>query len=192
MSYAINVYAVSVERLKEIIGSRDKSMLDAVLAKQATLLSTIDDIDDEAEMTCADALAKMIDGRMSHADPGYLYGYALEALCAQIGAALPNICPISGVSDWIDEVDAVLESGSVPIRVCDLVNAGSPVPIPAPDDFPFIGFWPADEIPAALAALHSLPLAGLAQEMAETLAQIRDWLEEAAKSPGTSLIGFNS
>ena len=192
MSYAINVYAVSVERLKEIAGSRDKAMLDAILAKQASFLSTIDDIDDEMEMTCADALSKMINGQISHDDPGYLYGYALESLCAQVGVELPNICPISDVGEWIEEVDAILETGSVPIRVSDLVNSGSPVPIPTPDDFPFIGFWLADEIPAALAALRSLPLAGLADEMAETLAQIRGWLEEAAITPGASVIGFNS
>jgi hypothetical protein len=192
MSYAVNVYAVSIERLKEVIGSRDKMMLDAIIAEQADFLSTIDDIDDEAEMTCAGALAKMINGQSSLDDPGYLYGYAIETLCAQIGVELPNICPICGVSDWVDEVDAILEAKGVPIRLSDLVNAGSPVPIPTPDDFPFIGFWPADEIPAALAAFRSLDFTGFADEMAETFTQMRAWLEEAAKTSGVSVIGFNS
>ena len=122
----------------------------------------------------------------------YLYGYGLEAICAHIGEELPNICPIARATAWIKGVDALLESKGVSVRLTTLVFGGSPVPIPEPDDYPGIGEWSASEVPAALAALRSLDLTGVDEEMAETFAQIRGWLEEAAKRPGVSIIGFLS
>src|SRR5690242_17166709 len=125
VSSAINLYAVSVERLKQVIGSRDQGLIDAIVAEHADFLSSVDDIDGEAEMTCADAVAELINGTPSKDGPGYLYGCALEAICSQLGEALPNICPIAGASGWIDEVDAILKSNRVPVRLSKLVYAGS-------------------------------------------------------------------
>lgn len=66
------------------------------------------------------------------------------------------------------------------------------MPIPEPDDYPFIGQWPAARVPAALVAFRSLDLTGIDEEMAETLPLIRAWLEAAAKTPGAAVIGFLS
>jgi hypothetical protein len=192
MSSAINVYAVSIERLKQVVGSRDRSAVDAIVADLEHFLSTIDDIDEDAEMTCAEAVAELVNGETSDDAPGYLYGYALEAICAHVGEELPNICPIAGASDWIEEVDAVLKRKGIPVRLSGLVFGGSPVPIPEPDDYPSIGKWPAAEVPGALKAFQSLDVTDIDDEMAETLAQMRGWLEAAAKTPGASVIGFLS
>lgn len=122
MSSGINVYAVPTARLNEVIGSRDRGTIGAIIAGQQSFLSGIDDIDGDAEMSCADAVTDLVNGERSEGGPGYLYGYALEAICAHVGDELPNICPISGTSEWIDAVDAFLESNNVPLRLNDLVN----------------------------------------------------------------------
>lgn len=192
MSSAITVYAVSLDRLKQLIGSRDLAVIDAVMSNRKDFLATVDDIDDEAEMTCAQALAELINDSPDKDGPGYLYGYALEALCAYAGAELPNICPIARGSEWIEAIDALLERHQAPVQLSDLVYGGSPVPIPEPDDYPFIGRWPADKIPATLAAVHAMDVTQLDQDTAETLGQIRGWLEAAAGKPGSSIVGFLS
>ena len=192
MSWGVNVYAVLLERLGQIVGSRDRKIAGAIIDAQEDFLSSIDEIDAEAEMTCADAVGELVNGEVSEDGPGYLYGYALEAICAQAGRELPNISAIAGASDWIEEVDAVLKSRGVPVRLSQLVYGGSPVLIPEPDDYPFIGTWPAAAIPGALAAFEAADLGGLDEEMVETLEQMRGWLEEAAKNQGESLVGFLS
>jgi hypothetical protein len=192
MSSAINVYAVSVERLKGVIGSRDEGLIEAIVEGQEGFLESIDDIDDEAETTCAEAVAELINGEVSEDAPGYLYGYALEAICSHLGEELPNVCPISGASDWIEEVDEVLERKGIPVRLNRLVYADSPVEIPEPDDYPFIGEWTAAEVAGAVAAFQTADLTDVDEEMAETIEQMRGWVEVAAKEPGASVVGFLS
>ena len=192
MSSAISVYAVPLSRLKYVVGSGDRAVIDATIADYKAFLTGIDTIDGEAEMTSADAVADLVNGVATENGPGYLYGYALEALCGHIGKELPNICPIARASGWIRETDAALEGKGVPVRIGTLVFGGSPVPIPEPDDAPCIGAWPASVIPAALEAFRSLDLTDVDDEMAETFAQVRGWLEAAAQRPGVSIIGFLS
>jgi hypothetical protein len=192
MSSGINVYAVPIERLKQLVGSRDLGTIDAIVEGHEEFLSSIDDIDEEAELTCADAVAQLLNGELSEDAPGYLYGYAVEAICSHVGETLPNICPIAGASDWIEEVDALLERKGIPVRLNALLYGGSPVPIPEPDDYPFIGKWTAAELAAAKSAFESADLTDVDPEMAETLQQMRDWVEAAAKKPGASLVGFLS
>jgi len=192
VSSAINVYAVAVDQLRRAFGSRDQKLIAAIVTSHKHFLSTIDDIDDEAEMSCAQALAELVNGTQPKDGAGYLYGYALEALCGHLGEELPNICPIAGASAWIEEMDRLLASRRVPLQLMQLVFGGSPVPIPEPDDAPCIGVWRADELPAAAAAFRALDPSGLDHDMTETLAQFRGWVEAALRTPGRSIIGFLS
>jgi hypothetical protein len=113
-------------------------------------------------------------------------------MCSHVGEELPNICPIAGASEWIEEVDGLLESKGIPVRFTGLVFGGSPVSIPEPDEYPFIGKWATDELIAAQAALDAADLTDLNPEMAETLHQMRAWIETARKKPGVSVVGFLS
>jgi hypothetical protein len=192
MSSAITVYAVPLDRLKQVVGSGDRAAIDAIVIDTKDFLTSIDDIDDEAVLTCADAVADLVNGEITDDGPGYLYGYALEALCIHIGEELPNICSIVGATQWIAKVDKLLEIKGVPVRLASLVFGASPVPIPTPDDCPCIGSWSASSISAALVAIQSLNMTGLDGEMSETIMQIRSWLETAATSPGVSIVGFLS
>jgi hypothetical protein len=192
MSSGINVYAVPLARLTQVVGSRDRSMIEAIVKANDDFLSGIGDIDPDAELTCADAVAGLINGDPPGDAPGYLYGYAVEAICWYVGEELPNICPISGASDWIEQVDALLEGKGIPLRLNALVYGGSPVSIPAPDDYPFIGNWSAAELAAARTPLENADLTDAGPEMTATLQQIRGWVEATAKQPDVSIVGFLS
>lgn len=192
MSSSINVYAVSLEDLKPAAGSGDHALIDGATRSREWFLSTIDDIDDEAPIPCAQALADIVSGRVTEDAPGYLYGYALEAICGHVGRELPNICGIAGSTQWMEEVDAALKRRGVAVQLSDLLYRGSPVPIPEPDDFPFIGYWTPDEITTALAAIRGGDRSGLDNEMAEMFREIEGWLAGASESPGAAIVGFLS
>jgi hypothetical protein len=192
VSSGISVYAVDVERLKAVLGAVNQPLVDALYAEQEGFLDSIDAIDEDAPVYCIEAVVHLLNDEPDEDVPGYLYGYALQAICAHIGEELPDVGDIVGASDWIEEVDAALKKKRVPIRLSDLVYGGSPVPIPEPDDYPFIGHWPADKLPAALAALRQADPADLDDETAEAFKRIGEWLEAAARTQGASLIGFLS
>jgi hypothetical protein len=192
MSSTLTVYAIPMDRIKQVIGSEDLTLIDAIVASQEEFLASIDDIDDEAELTCAETVAHLVKGIADEDAPAYLYGYAFEAVCAHIGTPLPSIGPIAKASQWIEDVDALLVSKSVPVGLRTLVYAGCPVSIPEPDDSPCIGRWWASEVESALAAFQSLDLTSVDKNMTKTLGQIRAWLEAATKTPGASIIGFLS
>lgn len=189
MSSTLSVYAIDLERLRQIAGSGDQVAMKEIADSQREFLQGIDEIDEETEMRCVDALAEIINGSISDEGPGYLYGYALEAICAHLGKTLPNIPSIAGATDWIDEMEEAL-SGHGGDVLSGLVYGGSPVKIRTPDDYPLIGSWPAEKIPTALEAMKSVDRSELEEEADETFGQIHEWLMAAAKKPGVSLVGF--
>src|SRR4051812_44362394 len=108
MSSTIDVFVVHLQELKRVIGSGNAALLGQILESRADDLQRINQID-EAEATSEDALARLINGTVSEDIPGYFYGYALRIICSVVGKELPNICGISGASQWIEDVDAILE-----------------------------------------------------------------------------------
>lgn len=193
MSSSISVYAVSLADLKRVAGSGDQALIDAATRAREWFLSTIDDIDDEAPIRCAQALADIVNSRVSEEAPGYLYGYALEAICGHLGRELPNICGITGSTRWMEKVDATLKRRGITIQLNELLYRGSPVPIPAePDDYPFIGYWTSVQIATALFAIRAGDRSELDNEMAETFKEIEGWLAAASESPNAAIVGFLS
>ena len=99
MSSTITVYLVSIDRLRQLLGSRDQATIRAVVTGREDFLHDVDEIDEDAGMSCADAIAELVNGEVSEDGPGYLYGYALEAICSSVGKELPNVSGIcSGVN----------------------------------------------------------------------------------------------
>jgi hypothetical protein len=201
MSTTLEVYAVSLDELRRVAGSRDEGLISAIVVEQASWLAEIDairDVDEEEAgetLTCAQALAQIINGEIRAEVPWYqrhLYGYALEALCGHLGEPLENVSAITGASGWVDEVDAFLIENDVPIRLSDLMFGKIPLEIPEPDDYPCIGSWSAGVIAGALVPLRRIGGNPEDPEMAETIGQLRDWIEAAASRPGYGLVGFLS
>jgi hypothetical protein len=194
MSSTLTVYAISFERLERVPGSRDLALVGAIGTELEDFLARIDELRDDEDETpsCREAVAQIVAGAPLSPHLGYLYGFALEAICAYIGRELPNVSGICGTSAWVDQVDDYLRSEGVPVGLAGLIYGGCPVEIPEPDDYPFIGSWPPQVIPSALGAIRGVETEGLDYEMAETIAQIRAWLEAAAENPEEGLIGFLS
>ena len=115
MSYSHMFYAVDLERLRSIPGSKDQILLDEI--KKAESLG-----DDEL-----DALRRIIMGEcQNEPNTEHLYGYALKAICEHIGEM-----------DGGDYVAAVRDH---PYK-SKLIANGPPVQIPyTKSNFPEIGY----------------------------------------------------
>src|SRR5262245_38934685 len=95
MSGKMDVYTVPFDALQQAAGSRDRRLLEAVVANVGWMLEEADRKRlDEDRRTCRDALRQIIDGDDLSEVPyhlGYLHGYALEALIAHLGMHLGEV-----------------------------------------------------------------------------------------------------
>ena len=84
-------------------------------------------------------------------------------------------------SEWADQVHEAMKQAGIDeqtLSVNDhLMYRGSPIPIPEPGDFPFIGFLRNNEIGDAAKAIDSADLSDVDEEIRESVMQIRGWLK---------------
>ncbi|MEW4569390.1 hypothetical protein AB1L88_16115 [Tautonia sp. JC769] len=201
MSYILTPIAVDLGRIASLIGSGDDRLVGVLVEEFGHRIKRIDkmaadhaeDIEAEAATTVRDALAQMVNGERYDEEVGFVYGYALEFVCEHLGECLPNE-GWSGIrAEWAEMADEALGSVGVDeaaLRLGSLMYRGSPVPLPAIDDFPFIGYLRGPEIKAALEAFDEERLTRVGDdEMRSSLAELRGWLRRCEAS-GRDLICF--
>lgn len=192
MSQSIRTYAVPVQLMKRVIHGRSQGLYDAVVACSPEFITRIDDINPDSEFTCAMAIASLVNGDVSREIPPYLYGYALEAICFYVGVRLNPIEHLHVPGEWIKQVDNIMEKKKLPVFLSALVYSGSPVVIPAPTDYPYIGKWLPREIKPAIDAFASIPVNTIEPGVARVFGQMFEWLKAASVKPDNSIIGFLS
>jgi hypothetical protein len=103
---------------------------------------------------------------------------------------------IAGSHDFFEQLDGELARLGATIRLGQLTCAGPVFPLPAPDDFPALGWWAPESIAASAPCLKKAT--GLAArwfgpkldpELAEALRDVRRWLNAALRTPEDCLIG---
>jgi hypothetical protein len=188
------VYLVPFGAVRKAVGSRNRKLLRATSERCANLLAEADENrDDDIERTCGQALADLINGADLGEVPeeeGYLYGLALEALCAHLGEAAGEVD-----GDWNKELDAFLSAHGVPLRFSDLVFGEEVIDLPPTNaEYPIIGSWSPEAAVAASAPLRALDLRALAakdQQRAHVVGDVVRWVQEASQRPGWGLVGFS-
>jgi hypothetical protein len=206
LSTAVYVYAVPVDRLRAVPGSRDKRLLDAA-RKSTGFFEMVDkmaeDHEDEEEGSppaCAAAVEQIVNGNPCDARFGYVYGYAYEALCMALGAETERSwTSIARSYDWFPRIDKALAALGVTLKVSDLLFRGALIDIPQPDDYPNLGWWTDAEIAGTAKVLQGLDLERLDAAtrkavggVADAIEDIRSWIDVATSRPGNWLIGVHS
>lgn len=165
MSYGVHAYAVDLASLKKTLGSGDSVFAKRLSKKFAKELAEVDDLGfDEGGPSAADCLRTLIVGGVDAAHaaaddedvPGYLFGYALEIVCREIGDRLPNRAFSGMGSEYFEAIDAALKKAKSTRTISSIVNRGDPMKLPFIDDFPSIGWLSAAEAAEWSADLASL------------------------------------
>lgn len=207
VSTFLYTYSVPLERLRRIPGSRDRQLVDQIVAVSDEAISRTDEamneaFDDEVIprfMSCGHAIRQIVDGEPLDEELGVIYAHAYELICE----ALATDCrgqwgPISSSTAYFECLDRALEHVDVPLRCSDLMCTRSIISMPRPDDFPSLGWWSPETIAASYRPLQKLrsPLRRLMRmgrrldvELAEALPDIEAWIGDAYHHPGYCIVG---
>lgn len=198
MGYTVSAYAVDLDAVRAVVGSRDGRILTELTAALADDLEQIDDMlceyaeDNEDEkdpyppLTAADVLRHLVMGDPCRKDVGFAYGYCFAALCAHFGTELNNDQWSAMRATWFGAVQAALAQAGVSAKqfaVDRLVYRGPPVRLPSLNDFPNIGYLMRAEVVEARAALATADLAKITNlGAAESVKQMREWFVACVRS----------
>lgn len=195
MSYGITAIAVDLKRIEALQSAarsvfrkgKARVVLQQLTTEEAEQFERFDEMLDDVldpdeprpAISFEVALTNLVFGRAMNGQFGFLYGYALEMLCLHYGERLPNRHWSGMGSDWGETVQQGLTDAGVDERVISVrhwMYRGAPLKIPAPDDFPSIGYVRAAEVSPALIELQKATADSLNEEVAESVDEVRHWL----------------
>ena len=203
MSYAPTAYAIDLDALKALYGSKDTKLATKIVAKLGEEIAEKnawfeDDIVKGAPRV-EDALRELIAGTCTKKKHGFMYAYALELACGVLGTNLYAAEWLN--SEWFDAFQDVLPKGRVKKLLTATNVTENPkmiVPIPKPGDFPGMGYFTVDECVEIAAALEPVKLDPdedygdfTGEDLEEGLTELRGWLKKAtAKRRGLMLFTY--
>jgi hypothetical protein len=177
MSYVLTPFLIDLEQLRKAVGSRDESLLAAVVDASRSPDPDVD-LRCEGQVPLSPELRQLVMGDPLDDESGSEYGYALQLLCRHLGQEiLPDVW--EGVR-WAAVVDAGLEE--------PFETRGAPVRLPD-RDFPAIAYLTAEEIAQRISQLEHGHLTSEDRDLQELLDEYEGWLREAA-SKGKAIVFF--
>lgn len=197
MNGDLAAYLLDVERLRSVLGGRDKALEQQIIAGCFTTVryyfvgwggARFGD----GGPTLTDAVTALFDGGPFDDRFASQYGYALEPICAAVGEELDNRwwCEIGG--EVYDEVDDFFRRSGALVSVEQLCfDRPLPFALPGAPDQPQIGFRRRDEAGAIAATLEDACARqrGCDEWMADNARAVRDWFVQAANT-GRDLVFF--
>lgn len=176
MGYSHMFYALDVEKLKGLFGSKDDALLKKILESQKAKIRENDAFfeDEIAEGEVPDtatAIRQIIYGNPQMDAEGAVYCYALKIICKHLGKMVRG--GEYGVANVADHPYDSL-----------LMQSGIPVPIPEPSDFPVVGYLTLQQIDDEI-ALATAEHDKVASDSAEVMSALRSLfgLSRAGISP---------
>lgn len=179
-------WAVDIERLKSLFGSKDEAKLSAL---KSELEGGLKRLDQEFKDEIADgapsairALEQLVRGEPLPKSYGFMYAYVVKEVVDRLGRFLDNsaFCP-SGVEIGQSVDNALKEMGVKDVSLAALSCGSLPVQIPRPDDFPGYGHLTADRVRTALIELNANTYRGGDPDVAEAIDGLHGWLRDAAQ-----------
>lgn len=198
MSLSIYGHIVELDKLAAIIGSNDKAAVGRV-AKGAMwgypvlqYWSEIDTLDEDAEMSCREALDDIVFGRKPRRGHAFLYVYALETLCGLYGHRVNERCVQQSwfretSASWLADFHAALSKAGVIDVLTELyspIKKTKDVPLPLSiksDDWPYAALVSYEKCQQARASL----VAGIGKvkpPFREAAMELHSWLGEVGSA----------
>lgn len=199
MGYCVSAIAVDLDKVRVVIGSKNKKLLAAIEKEAAGDLDFIEEMiadhleNDEDEdgkppepFSVEEALRGLIMGGERLEEFGFAYAYCFEYLCLHFGDFLNNSQWSAMRSAWFETVGKGLVKAGVSQKMFSLNTMffrGPPVELPEVADFPSIGYLTTPEIAKARVELVKADLTKVKDKsVVEAIEQIRSWLDECTNS----------
>ncbi len=207
MSTALQVYAIPFARLQALRSGQEQPLLAAIFRDRATDIEQIDqqtqeNVAEELEgypefLSCSTALHQIFTGASLNSELGKVYIQAYELICDELAGGLAGQwSPIARSSVFFRRLDDWLKVSGAGVTLLNLTCRGPVIDIPEPIDFPSVGYWTPEEIDQAARSLQRAATSWLPwsrkmppADLADSIADIRRWLEAARRSAGNALVG---
>jgi hypothetical protein len=195
MGYGVMAYAIGDE-VWHAVGAGSEELLELYLHGADDTVASIDELlaglgPVEPPLPDArQALRHLVMGEPYHPRAGFAYAYWFKHLCED-GQFLRNDAWMPIRVAFLDEVqDGLTRAGVTGVSVSAMVFGGLPIALPAPDDFPGMGYVSRADAPAQLAAIDAGDLSAVPDpHVREAIEQLRGWLQVCADS-GRDLVCF--
>jgi hypothetical protein len=195
MGYGVMAYAVD-DSVWGAVGSGSEELVELYLRDAQTEIESIDEL--LADLGPADpplpdartALRQLVMGQPYDQRAGVAYAYWFKHLCED-GQFLRNDAWMPIRVAFLEQVQGGLARAGVEgVSVSSMVFGGLPIRLPAPDDFPGMGYVSRTHAQIHLAAINAADLSAEPdRDVREAIEQLRDWLRVCAES-GRDLVCF--
>jgi hypothetical protein len=200
VSLSIYAHIVPFDQLEAVIGSKDKGAV-ARIAKSklwghpvSRRWEEIDELDEDAEITCRDALEDLVFARKPRRKHAYLYIFALETLCKLYGRRAGDRYAHetwfqNGTSaSWIYEFSkAIDKAGMIDIldELYQPIKKTKAMPLPlsikSDGDWPYAALVPREKCEPARTSLLA-NIGKLKPEFREAALELYMWLGEVGRT----------
>jgi len=194
MGYGFMIWAVDVDKLREVAGSKEEKLRRMIGGRFKRKLSELDDLFrskiDAGGPNTYEALRQIIDGTIPpDRTRGGIYSYAFKLIVEHFGRFLNNsaICPWNRVD--FEPMNRALAEMGVPLALEDILWNGLPVKLPYPDDFPTTGFADASRVKELDAAFSKAKQVEMDAETREIVDCVRGFIRDAA-SQGRGIVSY--
>lgn len=173
MSYTTYGYAVDIDKLKQVYGSRDRELLDKILDFSRDRLEQSDG--PMFALNLRKALSDIIDATIDESEEEAAYIYALEILCVYLGRVLDG----QGHIGYLDDLCWDLS----------LPEFATPFELPPVLGFPGTSFLTAGEVEQELERFVDIDTESDDSEVTDARDEFVWWLQQC-KDAGVGLVIF--
>jgi hypothetical protein len=178
MSMTVMAYATKVDRIRSFIGSERDGKAKFPMQPPAG-----------AHRDVAAAYAELVKGRPAKRAPRD-YVDALELMCRQYGAPLPNDGLATIDTGHYDAVNAALKEYQLGFDLDTVVYSGAILGHPELDKSKSFGVVDAATLATARERLAKRPLSSTHKDVERALSVIEKWVKITAKTSNKDIIGF--
>lgn len=184
MGYGFIVWAVDIEKLKTVAGSKDEKLRRMIGGRFKRNVASLDDLfrhDIAAgRPSTYEALRQIIDGAIPEGAQGGIYAYAFQLIVEHFGKPLDNGAVYPWNSPDFGPVDGALAERKVPFELASFYGCSLPVKLPTPDDFPSTGWVSAAKVQEVHAAFTAAPEIEMESDVRDIVDCVRGWFRVAA------------
>lgn len=155
MTVSAHIYAIPESYLLNIAGKNQSGLFEALVEGREDMLTDIDEEtrerfdegDIDTFLSCADALQNIIIGAPMSDEHAGIYALTYEFVCQILAfESFNDWASVSGMSAFLDRVNAVASMNRGNLELLQLIYGGSPFGIPYEADGINFGWWNSKQV----------------------------------------------